>query len=551
MKKRIRWIAGLTATVMLMPAGIGMAHAEGRIGISKTALDQTTKKVVIEGTVQSGAGKYVTIKVVDPKGDIDYVDQTTSAGEGKFSFAFTLAGSAKGTYTAYFGAEDVVEPQTAKFDYKDGNTGEPENPGQGNGGGGGAWFGGNPTNTDPASTIVFQLQPDGSVKAVVAAALEKDGSTAAAAVTDADAKDALSKAVANKEGIKRIVIEIPKLPNARKYALGLPSSIVSGDAHIVVEVRTAKGTVVLPGNMLKPEDAGKGQIRFVIGDASLAPAKGEAKNNIGGRPVMELYLEKGGKRMAPELALTPILVKLPYALSSGEFAEAIKILALNEQGEASMLPQTMYDKSEGTAQFKTDRMGRYAVAFAKKTFEDIGKYPWAQKAIETLATKGIIQGTSATTFSPANKVTRADFILMLVRALQFKAQVKEPFADVSEADYYYEAVGIAKQLGIVKGVSGGKFHPKAEITRQDMMVMAARALQAAGMLDANGSPDDLARYKDAGEVSGYAAASVAGLISKGVVQGDGGRIHPLANATRAETATFIYRLLNAIEASAK
>ncbi|MCJ8014731.1 S-layer homology domain-containing protein [Paenibacillus sp. KQZ6P-2] len=545
MKKKLRWIVSIVGTVMFMLVGMSMAQAQGRIDITKATVDKTTKKVMIEGTNQNGAGKYVTIKVVDPKGEIDYVDQTTSTGEGKFSFAFTLAGSAKGTYTAYFGVEDIDVPQTVTFDYKD------ETTGGGTGGGGSPGTGGTSNSTAPANPVVFQLLPDGSVKAVIKAELEKDSSTAAAVVTDTDVKGALSKAIASKEGIKRIIFELTNNQNPHKYAIGLPTTVLSGDANILVEVRTAKGTVSLPGNMLKPEDAGKGQIRFVIGDAALDPVKGETKNSVGGRPVIELYLEKDGKRMTQDLKFAPILVKIPYVLSTKELTEEIKVLSLNTQGDAVTLPQTTYDKTEGMVQFKTDHMGRYTVAYVKKTFEDIGKYPWAQRAIETLSTKGIIQGTSATNYSPANKVTRADYILMLIRALQLNAQVEDQFADVRKGDYYYEAVGIAKKLGIVKGVEGNTFQPKAEITRQEMMVMAARALKAAGIMDVEGTSADLTRYKDAGKVSNYAVESVAGLSSKGIVQGDGNYIQPLANATRAETATFMYRILNAVEASAQ
>ncbi len=77
-------------------------------------------------------------------------------------------------------------------------------------------------------------------------------------------------------------------------------------------------------------------------------------------------------------------------------------------------------------------------------------------------------------------VPRADFLVLLVRTLALSASIKDNFADISSSDYYYAAVGVAKALGIATGVGNNRFNPKAHITRQDMMVLAQRALSRAG-----------------------------------------------------------------------
>jgi len=97
----------------------------------------------------------------------------------------------------------------------------------------------------------------------------------------------------------------------------------------------------------------------------------------------------------------------------------------------------------------------------KKAFEDIEDYPWAKEAIETLATLGIIKGTSETTFEPGKNITRAEFITLLVRAfnLENMGEIDSNFDDVEQHMYYYGPIGIAKKLGIVKGVGNNKFNP--------------------------------------------------------------------------------------------
>ncbi|MDR6880948.1 exo-alpha-sialidase [Bacillus sp. 3255] len=180
----------------------------------------------------------------------------------------------------------------------------------------------------------------------------------------------------------------------------------------------------------------------------------------------------------------------------------------------------------------------------KPVFTDVkDNYLWAQEAIEALASKGIVNGTSEQSFSPEKNIARADILLMVVRALGLKAEFGSNFDDVNQDDYYYEALGIAKALGITEGVGGNKFNPLEEISRQDLMVLISRALEKAGKLSLQGNRDDLKAFKDASGIAEYAQESVAALVKAGIVEGSDNRIHPEGKATRAEVATIVYRVL--------
>ncbi|GIP20629.1 S-layer homology domain-containing protein [Paenibacillus sp. J22TS3] len=179
----------------------------------------------------------------------------------------------------------------------------------------------------------------------------------------------------------------------------------------------------------------------------------------------------------------------------------------------------------------------------KPTFDDLPGYEWAQMEIEALASSGIIKGASETTFSPGANVSRADFTSLLVRALKLDAEVDGNFNDVGPSDYYYKEVGIAKKLGIAQGKGNNQFEPKKSISRQDMMVVAARAMKIAGKaLDESDS--DLSRFSDASEVAAYAVNPLAQLIKKEIILGYNGKINPKDTAVRAQAAVIIYRLLN-------
>lgn len=189
---------------------------------------------------------------------------------------------------------------------------------------------------------------------------------------------------------------------------------------------------------------------------------------------------------------------------------------------------------------------------AGASFDDIGGYPWARQAIEALAEKGIVNGVGDGRFAPERRVTRADFVLLLVRALGLTAESGagadsgDRFADVRPGDYYYEAIEAAAGLGLAQGGGDGRFAPRADISRQDMMVLLERALRLAGKLpelEAGAAADGLGAFKDADRVAGYAAPAIAALVQSGIVQGSGGSLLPQGGATRAEAAVLLFRAL--------
>ncbi len=176
-------------------------------------------------------------------------------------------------------------------------------------------------------------------------------------------------------------------------------------------------------------------------------------------------------------------------------------------------------------------------------FTDLENYEWAKEAIYTLKDENIINGTSDTTYSPANNIKRGDFILILVRMLGIEGEVTDNFADVPEGSYYYEAIGIAKNAGIAKG-SGDNFMPEETITRQDLITLAYRAFLEAGVIAETDDLSVLDQFGDKDEISEYALAPMASMVSAGVIKGSDGNVNPQGNATRAETAVMCARLFS-------
>ncbi len=178
-------------------------------------------------------------------------------------------------------------------------------------------------------------------------------------------------------------------------------------------------------------------------------------------------------------------------------------------------------------------------------FTDLGNHDWATDAINTLADSGVIKGTSTTTFAPANNITRADFASLLVRAFNLSSDNTENFADVSASDYFASELAIARNNGIISGIGDNKFAPRNTITRQDMMVIVYRALEASLAIKGGGpSNDGGGIYPDFTAVAPYAKEAVSALISAELVNGKNGNIAPTDYTTRAEVAVLIKRILD-------
>ena len=176
-------------------------------------------------------------------------------------------------------------------------------------------------------------------------------------------------------------------------------------------------------------------------------------------------------------------------------------------------------------------------------FKDVDKsYSWAASQINYLLEEGVVNGTGNNNYSPAQNVTRGDFMLMLYRALELTATDRGNFSDVPKDSYYNKAIAVAKSLGIAKGYKD-KFMPAAGITREDAMVLVDRALIIEGKRLSAGKDSDLYTFKDRKSVSDYAVTSVATLVKAGIIQGSNSYLNPKSMISRAEMAVILYKVL--------
>ncbi|MNC12179.1 Endo-1,4-beta-xylanase A precursor [compost metagenome] len=202
---------------------------------------------------------------------------------------------------------------------------------------------------------------------------------------------------------------------------------------------------------------------------------------------------------------------------------------------------------DGYVQAKITASGLYAIMLREANFRDMSGH-WAQKPVEVLAARGIVNGMNGTEYAPKGILTRAEFTKLLAAALGLEPLQpdKQTFRDVSAASWSYPYVEAAAQAGIVTG-EAGLFHGNDPLTREQMMVMLMRAIDSTtgnpAAVDSVKAQTGLTGFKDNGSISQWARASVAAAVEKKLVQGSGQLLKPKDSSTRAEAAVIMYKLL--------
>ncbi|MBP1963257.1 glycoside hydrolase family 3 N-terminal domain-containing protein [Paenibacillus aceris] len=181
--------------------------------------------------------------------------------------------------------------------------------------------------------------------------------------------------------------------------------------------------------------------------------------------------------------------------------------------------------------------------------ENLVSYDWAKKQLEELASKGVLDKN----VNPGQFVTRGDFVDTLIRALGLDGSKKigERFADVNETDYYNNSLRIARGLNMIDGSGNNVFDPQKPISREDMIVLTARALQVAKQTSVNPKAETkaelLKQFSDYAKVSEYAVPSLALLIELKLVSGYNNAIHPKESTNWAQAAALISNIYANVE----
>ena len=227
--------------------------------------------------------------------------------------------------------------------------------------------------------------------------------------------------------------------------------------------------------------------------------------------------------------------------------QATVVVYDEETGTLTFVP-AFFQTHDGVQEAVITRNGNsvYAVLTHQASFTDVPSTHWAKSAIDTLASKFLLNGITDTTFAPDRAVTRAEFTTMLVKAMGIvPADASSTvFTDIGAQDWYASAILAANTLGLVDGFEDHSFQPNATITREQMAVMLSRALSLTKLAQTV-KPAATLGFTDAASVSSWAEVSIRLATAAGLLSGNpDGSYRPQGVATRAEAATVFYNLLH-------
>ncbi|MEV5025658.1 S-layer homology domain-containing protein [Paenibacillus sp. LPE1-1-1.1] len=392
---------------------------------------------------------------------------------------------------------------------------------------------GGSTTPQPAVTV-----GSGSVKQTVA--VDASGNAAA----DFKAAD-VAKAAETAAG-KSLVLELTPDKAASSVQAALPAQALKttmDKAVQTVEVRLGLATVSIDKALIASSVTNESsKIELSVQKVDAAALSAEVKEKVGTHPVFDFNLTIDGKKVSAFDG--SVKVEIDYAPAAGENPNAIIIYYVDEQNKLHLVKNGVYQPSTGKVVFKPNHFSKYAVSHVNTSFTDIARVSWAKDSIESLAARGIVNGVGNQTFKPDLKVTRAEFLKMLMFAFDVADEgAKSELSDLQEGSWYYSSVAAAHKLGIVQGKADGSFGVNDEITRQDMAVMAYRAAQHL-KLGLSGHASSGA-FADQAAIDGYAVEAAEAMQAAGIIQGMGGRVFaPKAQATRAQAAVIIHKLMS-------
>ncbi|GGF90283.1 hypothetical protein GCM10010912_39290 [Paenibacillus albidus] len=266
------------------------------------------------------------------------------------------------------------------------------------------------------------------------------------------------------------------------------------------------------------------------------------QNKVGDRSVFDFSVKAGDAEIT-DFNGGKLKISIPYIPMTSEKKNAIVAYYIDKAGNLKPV-RGGYDASTGKVNFQTTHFSNYAVGYNEVKFNDVSSENWYSDAVGYLAARGIANGVGGSTFAPDKNVTRADFLMMVMKAygIGTDAIITDNFLDAGNK-YYTEYLGTARKLGLVSGVDGNKFMPEATISRQDMSVILYNILKQLDELPTGKNGKGYENYVDAAAVAGYAKDSMKLLVDTGWITGNGNELDPKASATRAQVAQIIYNCI--------
>ena len=277
----------------------------------------------------------------------------------------------------------------------------------------------------------------------------------------------------------------------------------------------------------------------------------EAKATIGNRPVYDISLwevKNGKETKLSNLNGKTISIAIPYTPAKNEQPGNLYAVSVDGNGKPQWITKSSYDADQKAVIFELIQPGVYGVGYDAKmpAFTDIENH-WAKDNILFVVSRGLLNGTSETTFSPNTGMTRGMFVTALGRlaGVDPADYQRGKFTDVKADAYYAPYVNWAAKTGIVSGTTDTTFAPDTNINREQMAVIMKNYAVKLGYTVPKAL--EAVTFADNASISSWAKEAVKSMQQAGILAGKtNNRFDPAGTATRAEVATVLRRFVEII-----
>lgn len=382
-----------------------------------------------------------------------------------------------------------------------------------------------PDDTANYNTVTIQVTPVSSTNSInipddptppnstTLATTVRNG-TATSILSTAGGDQLVRMAVENQS--EQIVIKPEITGSVTKTAVSIPASTVSqinSQTDAALTVASPIADVTIPTGALDTLGSAGGAVNVVT-------------EQVGG--AVALTLTAGGK------TVDSVPGGVTLTVPAEDAAPGTVAVRVNQDGTRETIQKSVV--KDGALAIPLDGSATVEIVDNSKDFDDVSPTDWEADAVAFASAHELFGGTSDTTFSPDQEMSRGMLATVLYRLEGLPDQdTAVLFEDVDSDAWYTDGVVWAAENGIVNGDGQGQFRPNDSITREQFAVMLWRY---AGSPE-TGSDQGLA-FTDADQTSGYAQQALRWAVSNGIISGyPNGQLNPGGTATRAQAAQML------------
>ena len=384
--------------------------------------------------------------------------------------------------------------------------------------------------------------------------VDKDGN-AKVELTEKEIETMIENAV---EGEAEIIAISPEMDSeATSLEVTFPKGAVDAileETKASVSIQSDLGRVLLSRDVLtsisKTTEGGAVTVTVAVGKAENAGGLLKGQKDVTEEALKDCSVTevtiRSGKEKVTAFGGKSITLYLPVENKAFEVGKSYVVYQISDDGSVEQLVgKCVKTGGKRFLEVTTTHLSTFValpVEVVDMPFTDVKEEDWFYGAVVYAYQNSILTGTGETTFSPNGTMTRS----MLVTALwrlegEPEASGASGFPDVKPDAWYAEAVDWASQTGLVSGTGAG-FDPEGSVTREQIASILYRYAKLKGWdVSKTASLQDFA---DGADTSAWATRAMEWAYAEKLITGkDGNRLDPQGQATRAEVAAILMRLL--------